>query len=123
MKRNFTDPSQRAGHIAVGEMYLSRYLFYDKKIIYLCPRMSDEDVLYLDNNKSSSDKEWILLRKEENVFFKTRDSIEYLNEDIKNILIEIQESPLKSGSDAKKKFDYCKENITDNLKSGNYKIK
>ena len=27
MKRNFTDGSQRAGHIAVGEMYLTKYFF------------------------------------------------------------------------------------------------
>jgi hypothetical protein len=33
MKRNFTDGSQRAGHIAVGEMYLTKYYFYDKQIL------------------------------------------------------------------------------------------
>ena len=27
MKRNFTDGSQRAGHIAVGEMFLTKYFF------------------------------------------------------------------------------------------------
>ena len=122
MKRNFTDGSQRAGHIAVGEMYLSKYIFYGKKIYYLCPRMSQADVDDLDRTKQN-DKEWSLLRHEENVFYKTRDDIVGLPRDIIEKLISIQEAPLKNGTPAQKIYEYCLDNIVTGLKSGTYKLK
>lgn len=122
MKRNFTDGSQRAGHIAVGEMYLSKYLFYGKKVYYLCPRMSQADVDDLDRTKKD-DKEWSLLRHEENVFYKTRDDIEGLPTDIIEKLVSIQEAPLKNGTPAMVTYKYCLKNIVAGLKSGTYKLK
>lgn len=122
MKRNFTDGSQRAGHIAVGEMYLSKYLFYGKKVYYLCPRMSKKDVDELDRTKKD-DKEWSLLRHEENVFLKTRDDIIGLRTEIIDKLVSIQEKPLKNGTDAMKIYKECLNDIVLNLKSGIYKLK
>ncbi|MDR1761089.1 MAG: hypothetical protein LBR55_01420, partial [Bacteroidales bacterium] len=57
MRRNFTDGSQRAGHIAVGEMYLSKYFFYTQTINYLMLKMTADDIEYLDEHKAN-DKEW-----------------------------------------------------------------
>jgi len=122
MKRNFTDGSQRAGHIAVGEMYLSKYLFYGKKVYYLCPRMSQQDVAELDRTKRD-DKEWSLLRHEDNVFYKTRDDIIGLPEDIRQMLISIQAAPLKNGTPAMTTYKYCLKNIVDGLKSGKYRLR
>lgn len=121
MKRNFTDPSQRAGHIAVGEMYLSKYLFYGKKVYYLCPRMSRQDVDELDRTKSD-DKEWHLLRHEDNVFYKTRDDIIGLPDEIKQLLISIEKEPLKNGTPAMMTYKYCLHNIVEGLTSGNYTL-
>ena len=94
MRRNFTDSSQRAGHIAVGEMYLTKYYFYDKKFYYLFPKMTREDVEYLDKNKKD-DKEWFLLRNESNVYIKTMDDLKGLPENIRNSLLSITNEPLK----------------------------
>lgn len=94
MRRNFTDSSQRAGHIAVGEMYLTKYFFPDHKTIYLLPRMTHKDVEYLDKHKMN-DKEWRLLRLEPNVTIATMDDIVNLPDDIKNKLIGVSDSPLK----------------------------
>lgn len=122
MKRNFTDGSQRAGHIAVGEMYLSKYLFYGKKVFYLCPRMCQADVDYLDIHKKD-DKEWSLLRNEKNVYYKTRDDIVNLPSEIINKLESIQDAPLKNGSKAKEIFTYCMDNIVNGLNDGSYLLK
>lgn len=72
--RNFTDGSQRAGHIAVGEMFLTKYSFPNKQFYYLWPRITREEVTYLDNAKAS-DKEWSLLRNEKDVTIKTLDDL------------------------------------------------
>ena len=131
MKRNFTDSSQRAGHIAVGEMYLTKYFFLDNdisnsvfdttinNIYYLFLKTTSSDVDYLDENKMS-DKEWYLLRNEPNVTIKTIDDLKGLNPDIKNKLLSIKDEPLKG--DYLKIFNECKKEIVDGLKSGNIQL-
>ena len=120
MKRNFTDSSQRAGHIAVGEMYLSKYLFYGKRIYYLCPRMNQEDVDYLDKHKSS-DKEWTLLRREPNVYYVTRDDLEGLPENIRRSFELIKDAPLKG--QALKCYNACMRVVVQGLKDGSITLK
>lgn len=94
MRRNFTDSSQRAGHIALGEMYLTKYFFNDKKMIYLFPRMTKEDIESL-NSRKKVDKEWYLLSNEENVTIKTMDDISNLPSMIKKQLLKVTNEPLK----------------------------
>lgn len=120
MKRNFTDSSQRAGHIAVGEMYLSKYLFYGKKVYYLCPRMTKADVLYLDKHKAD-DKEWTLLRKESDVYYLTRDNLEGLPAKLSNGFASICDEPLKGN--ALKAYNQCIAEMVEGIKSGTIKIK
>jgi len=119
-KRNFTDGSQRAGHIAVGEMFLTKYYFHDKKFYYLFPKMTKEDLKILDRTKST-DKEWFLLRNEPNVFIKTVDDIEGLDQQIKNKLLKIKNEPLKG--DALRVFNDCMKIIVSQLESEKYKIR
>lgn len=88
-KRNFTDSSQRAGHIAVGEMYLTKYYFYDKKFYYLFPKMTNDDLIDLDNNKNA-DKEWFLLRNEPNVYIKTLDDLINLRPETKEAKLNLK---------------------------------
>jgi hypothetical protein len=97
MKRNFTDSSQRAGHIAVGEMYLTKFLFPKHKIVYLWPRMSNSDVLELDKTKQD-DKEWKLLRNEPNVRIATRDDLIGLEASVIDKLYALRNDPLKGTS-------------------------
>jgi hypothetical protein len=91
---NFTESSQRAGHIAVGEMYLTKYFFPGMDFFYLFPRMSQEDLRLLDRGKAT-DKEWFLLRNEPGVTIKTIDDIENLSENVRKSFLTIKNSPLK----------------------------
>lgn len=93
-RRNFTDGSQRAGHIAVGEMFLTKYFFPNKRLYYLWPKMTKEDIIYLDEHKSE-DKEWKLLRNEPNVEIITIDDLEGIPDVIKQLLLSIKDKPLK----------------------------
>lgn len=120
MARNFYDSSQRAGHIAVGEMFLTKYYFYDKKFFYLFPKMTREDLAKLDRSKTT-DKEWFLLRNEKNVEIKTMDDIEGLDKKIKNKLISIKDQPLKGGT--LKTYSECVKVIVEGLKNDSLKIK
>ena len=120
MKRNYTDGSQRAGHIAVGEMYLSKYLFYGKKVYYLCPRMNSEEVAYLDKHKAD-DKEWHLLRHEDNVFYVTRDDLENVPSEVISKLVAISDSPMKGR--VLSIFKECMDIIKHGLIDGSIKLK
>ena len=122
MKRNYTDGSQRAGHIAVGEMFLSKYLFYGKKVYYLSPRMSQADVDELDCTKKE-DKEWALLRCEENVYYKTRDDIIGLPSEINEKLQSITTEPLKNGTPAMATYKECLKEIVAGLENGKYSLR
>jgi hypothetical protein len=95
--RNFTESSQRAGHIAVGEMYLTKYFFPDKKVNYLFPRMTKDDLDYLDGNKST-DKEWFLLRNEPNVAIRTLDELVGLDKNLRKAFISVRLDPLKGNA-------------------------
>lgn len=119
MKRNFTEGSQRAGHIAVGEMYLTKYYFPNKPIYYLFPKMTQNDLEYLDLNKSS-DKEWYLLRHEPNIEIKTMDDIQGLNKNTKNSLISIKDKPLKGS--VLREFNRCMKEISEGLKKEKLKL-
>ena len=119
MRRNFTDGSQRAGHIAVGEMYLTKYYYYDKKFYYLFPKMTHADLEVLDKSKTT-DKEWFLLRNEQNVKIMTMDDIVGLDPKIKSQLLRIQDMPLKG--EALRTFHMCMEDIVPKLDNGKYKL-
>lgn len=114
-KRNFTDSSQRAGHIAVGEMYLTKYFFPNQKFYYLWPRMTEEDLITLDETKKD-DKEWNLLRREENVSIITIDNLTNVSEDLRSKFIEIKRKPLKGS--ALKKWNSAKKELVEKLRSG-----
>ncbi len=120
MRRNFTDSSQRAGHIAVGEMYLTKYFFYRYSINYLMLKMNSEDLAYLDSHKSD-DKEWYLLRNEPNVSIKTIDDIIGLNDSVKKKLLSIKDDPIKG--QVKRIYEECKVIIDTGLRNGSLSIK
>ncbi len=119
MKRNFTDGSQRAGHIAVGEMYLTKYYFYDHKFKYLFLKMTSEERDYLDIHKAD-DKEWYLLRHEHNVEIITMDDILNLPKTIKTKLLSIKDEPLKG--DALRIYNECVSAIDEGLRNGKLDI-
>jgi hypothetical protein len=119
MRRNFTDSSQRAGHIAVGEMYLTKYYFYNKKFYYLFAKMTNADLAVLDKSKAT-DKEWYLLRNEPNVEIKTMDDIKGLPLAVKQKLLAIQDEPLKGN--ALRTYSECMKTIVAGLKDNTFSI-
>ncbi len=119
MRRNFTDGSQRAGHIAVGEMYLTKYYFYDKKLYYLFPKMTQTDIDFLDEHKAT-DKEWYLLRHEPNVEIKTVDDLIGVSPTIKQQLYAIRDEPLKG--EAMQIYQSCVKEIELGLQNNVIKI-
>lgn len=121
-KRNFTDSSQRAGHIAVGEMYLSKYFFMDKSLKYLFLRLFNDEKIELDSKKTT-DKEWHLLRTEKNVEIKTVDDLIGLPGELRENLIKIKDEPLKNGTEAMKIYKKTKEQICNMIKDGSIIVK
>ena len=117
--KNFTDGSQRAGHIAVGEMYLSLYLFPNKHLFYLWPKMTADEVNHLDRTKAG-DKEWSLLSGEERVTIVTRDDIRNLPMDIVRDLEEVSHLPGKG--EALKTYNRCIKFIVSGLRDGSLSI-
>jgi hypothetical protein len=119
MKRNFTDGSQRAGHIAVGEMFLTKYFFPDKKFYYLWPKMTKEDVVFLDTHKKE-DKEWKLLRHEHGVKIITIDDLDGVPATIYQQLLSIKDEPLKG--EVLARYSICLHEIDEGLRQGYIKI-
>lgn len=119
MKRNFTEGSQRAGHIAVGEMFLTKYYFPDKQIYYLFPKMTQEDLKYLDSHKFV-DKEWYLLRNEPNVIIKTVDDIKGIDNKVKQTLIEMKDKPLKG--DILRSYNKCIKHIVEGVNNNSIEV-
>ena len=117
--RNFTDGSQRAGHIAVGEMYLSKYLLPDFPILYLWPRFSRRNVIELDRRKSH-DKEWRLLRSEPGVVIITRDELIGLPSKLVGELKNLESVPLKG--DYMSRYRAVTKTIESGLRSGSIGI-
>lgn len=119
MRRNFTDSSQRAGHIAVGEMFVTKYYFPQKQIYYLFPKMTNKDLKYLDTHKSD-DKEWYLLRNEPKVTIKTLDDIKGIDKSVKKKLIAMKDQPLKG--DVLKTYNKCIKRIVEGLEEGSMEV-
>mgnify|MGYP000181249868 CR=1 FL=1 len=118
---NFTDSSQRAGHIAVGEMYLTKYLFPDHVMDYLFLKMTAAERDYLDKNKAN-DKEWSLLRKEPGVRIVTLDDLQGLDPKAKQALISIKDLSGLKGAPATL-YNSIKKLIHTGLESGAITIK
>lgn len=121
MKRNFTEGSQRAGHIAVGEMYLTKYYFYEKKVYYLFLKMTGDELSYLDKHKAH-DKEWYILRHEPNVEIRTIDDIIGLSPKIREKLMMIKDKPL-NGGETNRIYNECSKAIFTGLKNESLQIR
>jgi hypothetical protein len=119
MVRNFTDGSQRAGHIAVGEMYLTKYYFPEHYFLYFFPKMTQSDLDFLDKTKSS-DKEWHLLRNEERVSIITLDNIKGIPNTIREDFLRIKDEPSKG--EALTLYNRHIKSIMGKLKEGTYQV-
>lgn len=122
MKINFIGEPQNISQIAVSNMYLLKYFFPGKKIYYVCPRMSSEDVKELDQ-ENVTPVEWELLRNEEGIYLKTLDDLEGVSEEIKKNLLSIHDIPLTKGSLQKEIYANCIMRIRHGLIDGTITLK
>ena len=119
MRRSFTDGDQRGGHIALGEMYLTKYFFYHKKVFYLWPRMCNEDIEYLDKHKSD-DKEWNLLRNEPDVQIITIDNLNGVPGNLRKRFLSVTDIPLKNA--ALKSYNASKKILEEGIRTRRIQI-
>ena len=90
MARDFTDGSRRGGHVALGELYLSKNYFLDKKIIYLWPRMYLTELNELCEKKKN-DKEWNKIITDDQTVVATMDDLINLPNSLKEKLMKLRE--------------------------------
>lgn len=119
--RGFADSSQRSGHIAVGEMYLSKYFYPNKKLYYLFLRMFKGEKEYLDVHKAK-DKEWNLLRSEKNVEILCVDDLIGVPNSIREDLYKIKDLPI-IGGEPRQIYNRCKDIIVKDIIDEKIRIK
>lgn len=90
MYRDFTDGSRRGGHVALGELYLSKYYFIEKKIVYLWPRMRLAEFNKLLTVKEK-DKEWNKIVTDNQTVIATLDDLINLPHRLKDKLMKLRE--------------------------------
>jgi hypothetical protein len=91
--RDFTDSSQRGGHIALNELTLTKYYFIDKKVIYLWPRMYLSELNKLNEIKKN-DKEWSMMSNDKNVVIATMDDLINIPSQLKEKLVYLRDKKL-----------------------------
>lgn len=84
--RNFTESSQRGGHVILGEFLLAKY-FLKKKFYFLLPRLTSSDISMLD---SSNKKEWKIIRADELGEVITMDDLEGIPIKIRKSILELK---------------------------------
>lgn len=115
--RNFTEGSQRAGHIALGEFYLAKY-FISSKFYYFLTRLSKEEIRKLDARNA---KEWKLMRSDDLGKIVTLEDFDGVTQKIKEGLECLKDMPLK-GQNMKSHYELMKL-FRENIESGNITLK
>lgn len=119
--RNFTESSQRGGHVILGEFLLAKYFLKDR-FYFLLPRLTHTDISRLDN---SDKKEWKVIRADELGILITMDDLEGLPDRIKSGILQLRNTPLggPTCSTAKVKWNQLIKELRDLIAKGDIKIK
>tara|TARA_B100000945_G_C20418274_1_gene616327 strand:- start:333 stop:1322 length:990 start_codon:yes stop_codon:yes gene_type:complete len=104
---SFTEGQARGGHLALGELYLGKYLFDDvidnkKKLYMLFPRL-EKNELNLLKTKTQTNKELNLIFNEENTIIKTLEDISGIPRNLINIIKSLKKKNLNKNP-AKKNY-------------------
>ena len=120
--RNFTESSQRGGHIVLGEFLMAKYILKEP-FFFLLPRLLPSEIEKLDN---SNKKEWLVLRKDEVGKLITLDDLSGVDPSLKKHILALKDHPLggseKGGKD-KVKWNKLMEILENDIRSGKIKIK
>lgn len=119
--RNFTESSQRGGHVILGEFLLAKY-FLKEKFYFLLPRLTSNDISRLDN---SDKKEWKVIRADELGEVITMDNLEGVPARIRNGILQLKNNPLGGPTCgvAKVKWNKLIKELRDLIKQGVVNIK
>ena len=115
--RNFTESSQRAGHVVLGEFLMAKYML-NEEFYFLLPRLLPREVETLDQ---SSKKEWLVLRADNLGTLITLDDLEGVNEELRVSILSLKDKPLggsKAGGMAKRQWNRAMRNLETFIRNG-----
>lgn len=114
--RNFTESSQRGGHIVLGEFLLAKY-FLNQGFYYLLPRLTEEDIVNLDK---SNKKEWKIIRVDEMGKVITMDDLDNLPPTLRKDILKLKNIPLGGPTcrSARIKWNKLIKELRDLIKDG-----
>lgn len=120
--RNFTESSQRGGHIVLGEFLLAKYMLKEP-FVFLLPRLLPEEVEKLDK---SNKKEWLVMRNDDMGKVLTLSDFEGVDEELKRGILALKDEPLggsANGGKAKLRWHVLMQDLESKLRTGQIKIK
>lgn len=120
--RNFTESSQRGGHIVLGEFLLAKYMLKEP-FYFLLPRLLPSEVVKLDASKK---KEWLVMRNDDMGKLLTLDNLGGVPAELSKGILDLKNQPLggsAKGGKAKSKWYYLMQKLESKIRSGEVVIK
>lgn len=120
--RNFTESSQRGGHIVLGEFLLAKYMLKEP-FYFLLPRLLPSEVEKLDRSRK---KEWLVMRNDDMGKLLTLEDFDGVDEKLKVEILKLKNQPLggsAKGGKAKSKWYYLMQELESSIRDGKIKVK
>jgi len=120
--RNFTESSQRGGHIVLGEFLMAKYMLREP-FYFLLPRLLPQEIKKLDQ---SNKKEWLVLRNDEMGKLITLYDLVGIEPKLRKEILELKDQPLggsKKGGMARSKWYILMKKLEAGIRSGKIKLK
>lgn len=120
--RNFTESSQRGGHIVLGEFLMAKYML-NEPFYFLLPRLLPEEVKKLDASKK---KEWLVMRSDTMGKLITLNDLDGVPDRLRNKILYLRNQPLggsKEGGAAKSKWYHLMRELELRIKNEEIFIK
>ena len=120
--RNFTESSQRGGHIILGEFLMAKYMLKEP-FYFLLPRLLPQEVKKLDK---SNKKEWLVLRNDKMGKLITLNDLGGINPKLEKAILSLKNEPLggsKKGGKARSKWIRLMKKLEAEIRSRQIKLK
>lgn len=120
--RNFTESSQRGGHIVLGEFLMAKYML-NEPFYFLLPRLLPEEVKKLDR---SNKKEWLVLRNDKMGKLITLNDLRGVSPELEKAILSLKNEPLggsKKGGKARSKWSRLMNELESKIRNGKIKLK
>ena len=120
--RNFTESSQRGGHIVLGEFLLAKYMLKEP-FFFLLPRLEATDIERLD---ASNKKEWQVLRSDKAGKLIILDDLVGVSADLHRKILSLKNESLggsAKGGRAKVLWNEYMKELIDGIRSGSIALR